>query len=551
MPGTNPGLVTPGLGNDEVGGENDADETQAELERQAKKAKETRILAELAASAPTLGVRDCLRKYDVSKEQWQIINALKQESKKILVETLAYLGVPNMHLYLATALPNELLCRIQNLLPDKCHECKDTYCLKVTDKPIICCVKCGQGCHNKCILPRINKTEQDLINLTKAEREALINPYGSIGLFYVCGHCQEQVIPQKNAGLMKHVSKRATKEANTQSNNPAVATITGDAGTQEDTGPPETDTVSTDGGHNDAEAVRPNRRVTIDDNPTIHVIADIPADGETIAVSAGDASAVLDKTLPNNQAEPLSTADNQALAINERPHAPPAPVCKHYKNARCKYGISGKKDGEGVCPYSHPKLCKKLIEHGNRGQRGCTKGDNCELFHPKMCHRSLRDRTCINPSCKFMHVKGTKRSDLTIQVGESTNINYRDERRHSHAAVSSTHQHRMPNNSYPTPQYAAPQYAAPQYAATPNPRENQPQDYFLDALHQMKAEILKELDRKLQQTYPMRVNHQIIPQMYNTLPVHQTIPNHPIHPQNMQNQIPPLHSQNQGQMVTH
>ena len=150
----------------------------------------------------------------------------------------------------------------------------------------------------------------------------------SIGLFYVCGHCQEQVIPQKNAGLMKHVSKRATKEANTQSNNPAVATITGDAGTQGDTGPPETDTVSTDGGHTDAEAVHPNRRVTIDNNPTIHVIADIPADGETIAVSAGDASA-----------EPLSTADNQALAINERPHAPPATVCKHYKNARCKYGI--------------------------------------------------------------------------------------------------------------------------------------------------------------------------------------------------------------------
>ena len=312
MPGTNPGLVTPGLGNDEVGGENDADATQAELERQAKKAKETRILAELAASAPTLGVRDCLRKYDVSKEQWQIINALKQESKKILVETLAYLGVPNMHLYLATALPNELLCRIQNLLPDKCHECKDTYCLKVTDKPIICCVKCGQGCHNKCILPRINKTEQDLINLTKAEREALINPYGSIGLFYVCGHCQEQVIPQKNAGLMKHVSKRATKEANTQSNNPAVATITGDAGTQEDTGPPETDTVSTDGVHTDAEVVHPNRRVTIDDNPTIHVI-DIPSADILLA--------------PNIQSQ----------------STPPVAVCKHYKQARCKYGLAGKK----------------------------------------------------------------------------------------------------------------------------------------------------------------------------------------------------------------
>lgn len=536
MAGINPALAVPGLGKPEDIDENKEDDLDVNGDAEAKLNEQKGIITDLCAKAPSSTVRDCLRKYDPSKQQWQIINGFKADVKKVLVDTLEYLGKPNMNKYKAEALPNELYCRIQNLLPDICHLCKVKYCLSVSDTPVLSCAKCGQGCHNECILKLIDKTEDDLAALNPEDREALVNPHSHIGLFYVCGPCQPSTIPQRTELLKKVRFGR-------------------DNGNNTNDAPPNNDNPPT-AVHSDGDVSAASNTTPADPaEPPATAKLPLTVNGDTTAVSDGDASAVSDRTLTNNQAEPQASADNQALAINERPHAPPAPVCKHYKNARCKYGISGKKDGEGVCPYSHPKVCKKLIEHGNRGPRGCTKGDNCELFHPKMCHRSLRDRTCINPSCKVMHVKGTKRSEVTIQVGESTNINYREERQHSHAAVS-THPHRMHNNSYAAPQYAAPQYTTPQYtgpqyAAKPNPRDNQTQDYFLDALLQMKAEILKELDRKLQQTYPTRVNHQIIPQMYNTLPVHQTIPNHPILQQNMQNQFPPLQSQNQGQMVTH
>ena len=506
--GINPGLAVPGLGKEPDANAND--------EEAAKLNEIKTILAELCVKAPNHSVRDCLRKYDPSKQQWQITRAFDAELKSVLVETLDYLGVPDMNKYLAKALPNELFCRVQNLLPDTCHLCKAKYCLKINDKPVVSCVKCGQGCHNECILKIINKTEDDLAELTSIEREALINPHSTIGLFYVCGPCQESTIPQQ-----RKLMKRATFAQDLENPLPLHQPV-----------PPTNTTAVT----NDAAASGTHNP------PTVAA----PAANDTPHVAPPSDVAIAENTT-NNPSRPT-----------------PVPVCKHYKNARCKYGISGKKDGEGVCPYSHPKLCKKLIEHGNRGPRGCTKGETCELFHPKMCHRSLRDRTCINPSFKFMHVKGTKRTEVTIQVGESTNINYRDNREIPHEAVSS-HSHRMSSNShapshYGTPQYSASQYAAPQYtpqytgtqyAPKPTPRDNQSQDYFLDALLQMKAEILKELDRKLQQTYHTQFNHQVIPQMYNTLPVHHTIPNHPTHQHHMQNQFPPLPSHNQGQMVTH
>ena len=38
------------------------------------------------------------------------------------------------------------------------------------------------------------------------------------------------------------------------------------------------------------------------------------------------------------------------------------------------------------------------------------KGKNCRLFHPPMCHSSLQERKCTRKNCKFMHIKGTSRT---------------------------------------------------------------------------------------------------------------------------------------------
>ena len=177
-------------GQSEDGGD-DTDDRQQMLDEQAD------IIADLCVKASTTAIRDCIRKYDNSKPHWQIKNALGQEQKSVLVDTLCYLGVPGMDMYLATELPNKLFCRIQNLLPDICHICNKKYCIKVNDKPVISCVHCGQGCHNECILDLVGKTEEDLVGLTQKYREALVNPHPAVGLFYVCGPCPEKKIPQK------------------------------------------------------------------------------------------------------------------------------------------------------------------------------------------------------------------------------------------------------------------------------------------------------------------------------------------------------------------
>ena len=159
-------------------------------------AGQSTIIAAICAEAPTDAVRDCLRKYDPTKSAWHIENAFKTEKKTVLVEALAYLGVPNMEDYKAGALPHELLCRVQNLFPDVCDLCKKNYCVRLRDKPIVSCVRCGQGCHNECVLQLLGKTQEDL-NEENQNGVAILNPNATVGLFYLCRPCQMEVIPQK------------------------------------------------------------------------------------------------------------------------------------------------------------------------------------------------------------------------------------------------------------------------------------------------------------------------------------------------------------------
>ena len=83
------------------------------------------------------------------------------------------------------------------------------------------------------------------------------------------------------------------------------------------------------------------------------------------------------------------------------------PVCKFYRRGRCKYGISGKKDG--TCMQYHPKPCKKFLENGTRRRGGCTRVSDCRFFHPSVCYSSLQERICLNENCKYVHIKGTRR----------------------------------------------------------------------------------------------------------------------------------------------
>lgn len=361
--------------------------------------EQSTVIAEICAGAPTDAVRDCLRKYDPKKTSWHIERDLKKDRKEVLVAALDYLGLPNMNQYKAEALPHELVCRIQNLFPDTCQFCKQSYCIKLDDKPILSCIKCGQGCHKTCVLQIIGKEEEDLQEANNFG-EHLANPYSALGLFYICHVCQKDVIPQKET--LKVRSRRNSVADDAQSDALANTQHT-------QTVPPASEA-----------GTSPQTHTTQPGN------------------AVGDA--------PINTATVLAQQTSRVTPNNE----PPVSICKHYRTGRCKYGISGKKDG--TCAYRHPKVCNKFLNNGLRRRGGCNRGENCNFFHPQMCHSSLQDRTCLRDNCKFMHVRGTRRADEQ-QVSDAGPGNQRvppgNNAQNTRHRVSAQHNNKQANSSTP------------------------------------------------------------------------------------------------------
>ena len=65
-----------------------------------------------------------------------------------------------------------------------------------------------------------------------------------------------------------------------------------------------------------------------------------------------------------------------------------------------------------VCPFNHPKVCRKFLKNGNMNG-GCNLGKDCSFTHPKMCKDSLKNRVCKSsgPGTKCRagyHLNGTK-----------------------------------------------------------------------------------------------------------------------------------------------
>ena len=99
-------------------------------------------------------------------------------------------------------------------------------------------------------------------------------------------------------------------------------------------------------------------------------------------------------------------------------------ICRFFERGLCRFGVSGTKDGK--CKFKHPRICKRVINHGPKSPYGC-KGD-CDKWHPKLCYSSINKKECLKEYCSFWHIKGTARSKnseeitepLTEQVKEKT-----------------------------------------------------------------------------------------------------------------------------------
>ena len=91
---------------------------------------------------------------------------------------------------------------------------------------------------------------------------------------------------------------------------------------------------------------------------------------------------------------------------------PSYPICEKYKKYNCPHGQHGLTEvDEEQCRYLHPKRCFKYTKAGNHSVHGCTKGNECEFYHPILCKYSVRYRRCLNPECTYTHLRFTKRNN--------------------------------------------------------------------------------------------------------------------------------------------
>ena len=95
------------------------------------------------------------------------------------------------------------------------------------------------------------------------------------------------------------------------------------------------------------------------------------------------------------------------------------------KRETCRYFARGHCTRAKECRFDHPKVCSTFREHGSlsTSKKGCD--GKCNAFHPNACRRSLKDKTCSFPDCRFFHLKGTKRPPTNQGTNNSSSKNWR------------------------------------------------------------------------------------------------------------------------------
>lgn len=155
-----------------------------------------KVIAKFCVEAPTVEIRDCLRQYAKTKSYDQLSKSFNIFPKKIIADTLHFLGVSKeWDSYLKNSCVRELIYRIQSLLPEECNICNQSYTIQKNDPPLLSCSICLQEVHRKCYLPILQA--RSLINTS--DYTVLDIP----GFHYFCSWCEKDLIPNNDTGLKK------------------------------------------------------------------------------------------------------------------------------------------------------------------------------------------------------------------------------------------------------------------------------------------------------------------------------------------------------------
>ena len=92
---------------------------------------------------------------------------------------------------------NDIICRIQNLLPDICGMCNQRFKLKFNEAPILQCARCFQSSHRECVQKIIENSQVNIQieELNTSNEILLYNPNNIPGVHYFCKACSEDLIP--------------------------------------------------------------------------------------------------------------------------------------------------------------------------------------------------------------------------------------------------------------------------------------------------------------------------------------------------------------------
>jgi len=119
--------------------------------------------------------RDVLRRYNHSHTYNQNRTAISNNFNKApLLQTANFLNIPTDDL-LKEDLVHEIICQVQNMLPDECQICNQAYKSNLGDAAYISCDVCGQEVHKPCFMALLEIDEGTIPN---------INPSNLPGIHY-------------------------------------------------------------------------------------------------------------------------------------------------------------------------------------------------------------------------------------------------------------------------------------------------------------------------------------------------------------------------------
>ena len=178
--------------------------TDLQQPRSRSQVESEELIAELCIRCDDDELKPALKKYQYGHSTEEIKRKLKSgAASKVgaLSTLLAFLN----NTAITEAIPkkkddivHQIVCRIQNLLPDDCPFCNKRFKLGFDEKPLLQCEKCGQSSHQSCIIELIkSKANYDIseTELTSDRVMELLNPLSFPGIHYLCKACEVSLIP--------------------------------------------------------------------------------------------------------------------------------------------------------------------------------------------------------------------------------------------------------------------------------------------------------------------------------------------------------------------